>query len=1019
MRSIAKGRIALAAASVAALTVSLLSTASPVSSAPAAPAPAAAPAAERGSDPWTDPSYEPRRGHWRDYVLAPDDRLVRPTEVENVRVRGGSVDGDPATLLTQDDDTIRITSSGRRADSPLVILDLGKEVSGPAQVRVTAASGERPELHVCYSESLQYLAQRGGQNDGQTAHAPGCDTANIWNGFPGVPYTADTDSHTLPLADAELPALLEDPELRGGYRYLTLFLDGPGWVEVDDVAMRFTAAQGQEDLDDYRGHFLSSDHLLNKIWYAGAYTVQINTDRPDTAKQWPYAAGEGDHADDVVPGADPDTDVIFDGGKRDRIVWQGDLAVQDPVTYVSTYDLPAVENSLSSLAGQQLDDGYMPAASQVGPHNAGELRVYGEYVTWFVSNMAEHYRWTGDLAYLQRWWPAMQRAVDWLEAQRDDTGLLSMAASGSCGHYGYRNCGHETYNNALYARILDQMAGLAADAGSPEARTTYADRAEAVRAAVNDQLWDEQVGAYRLSTEIPTAFPQDGNAAAVLAGIASPTQAKRAMRYLQRNNWTDIGALTVSQSTPNASLPPFHAPLPSWFEVDARLAAPGASVLEQQSAFELMHRFWGWMLRQDPGSTFWEHVLPGGDPNLAQFSSLAHGWAAGPTVSMTTKVLGVSPTEPGFRRFEVRPHPGSLSWAEGTVPTPHGDVRAAWQRTGRDFRLDASVPSGTVADLAVPAESQRVRVTLDGRVVWDGKSGPARPQDGYATVAGVGPGNHVVRVLPLDEPATEVSALLSPSSTVAEPGDLQAFDVTVTGRAPNRIKGTIEVVTPEGWLASEQVIPVDLASNGRPVSESYRFFVRVPEDAGSGTFVIEARLSAAGQSDVDRSTVRLSRTETISDFESGTQGWQAGTNVASVAAVGSFANGPGRPFAGNGALEATATAAPANAERVVYVEPEQPLDLAEAQSVLVRVDGYGGAPGASGYQGVVRLTGAGGDVLEKAFAISPDAWNTLELDTAAWAGRSSVTRIEVSFAAIGSATEWLPRFQVDGVEWVG
>lgn len=1019
MRTITKGRIALAVTSVAALTVSLLSTASQVALATAAPAAAVAPAADKGGDPWTDPSYEPRRGQWRDYVLAPDDRLVRPIEVENVRARGGAVDGDPATLLTQDDGTIRITSPGSREDSPLVILDLGKEVSGPAQVRVTGASEERPELHVCYSESLEYLAQRRGQNDGQTAHAPGCDTANIWNGFPGVPYTADTDSHTLPLADAELPALLEDPELRGGYRYLTLFLDGPGWVEVDDVAMRFTAAQGQEDLDDYRGHFLSSDHLLNKIWYAGAYTVQINTDRPDTAKQWPYAAGERDHADDVVPGANPDTDVIFDGGKRDRIVWQGDLAVQDPVAYVSTYDTPAVENSLSSLAGQQLDDGYMPAASQVGPHNAGELRVYGEYVTWFVSNMAEHYRWTGDRAYLERWWPAMRRAVDWLEGQRDDTGLLSMAASGSCGHYGYRNCGHETYNNALYAKILDQMAGLAADVGTPDARKTYADRAEAVRAAVNDQLWDEQAGAYRLSTEIPGAFPQDGNAAAVLADIASPAQAKRAMGYLQRNNWTDIGALTVSQSTPNASLPPFHAPLPSWLEVDARLTAPGASALDQHSAFELMGRFWGWMLRQDPGSTFWEHVLPGGNPNLAQFSSLAHGWGAGPTVSMTTKVLGVSPTGPGFRRFEVRPHPGSLSWAEGTVPTPHGDVRAAWQRTGRDFQLDASVPSGTEADLAVPAESQRVRVTLDGKVVWNGMSGPARPQDGYATVAGVGPGNHVLRVLPLDEPTTEASLLLSPSSTVAEPGDLQAFDATVTGRAPNRIKGTIEVVTPEGWLASEQVIPVDLASNGRPVSESYRFFVRVPDDAGSGTFAIEARLSAGGQSDVERSTVRLSRTETISDFESGTQGWQAGTNVASVAAVSSFANGPGRPFAGSGALEATATAAPANAERIVFLGPEQPLDLAEAQSVLVRLDGYGGAPGASGYQGVVRLTGVNGEVLEKAFAISPDAWNTLELDTAAWAGRSAVTRIEVSFAATGSTTEWLPRFQIDAVEWVG
>ena len=261
--------------------------------------------------------------------------------------------------------------------------------------------------------------------------------------------------------------------------------------------------------------------------------------------------------------------------------------------------------------------------------------------------------------------------------------------------------------------------------------------------------------------------------------------------------------------------------------------------------------------------------------------------------------------------------------------------------------------------------------------------------------------------------------LLSPSSTIAEPGDLQAFDATVTGRAPKRVTGAVDIVTPEGWLASQHRIPVDLVSNGLPVTESYRFFVQVPEESGSGAFVIESRLTASGETDVDRSTVRLSSTETISDFESGVQGWQAGANVGSVAAVGSFANGPGRPFAGTGALEATATAAPADAERVVFVEPDQPLDLGEARSVLVRLDAYGGAPGATGYQGTVRLTGAGGDVLEKAFAVSPDSWNTLELDTTAWAGKSSVSRIEVAFAATGTATQWVPRFQVDGVEWVG
>ncbi|UMG92566.1 trehalase family glycosidase [Nocardioides sp. TF02-7] len=487
---------------------------------------------------------------------------------------------------------MRITSPGDRTQSPIVVVDFGKEVSGPVQVRVTGASEERPGLRVCYSESLQYLARFPGQNDGQAAHAPGCDTANIWNGFPGQPYTYDSDSHALPLAEAELPARLTDPVLRGGYRYATLFLDGPGWVEVDEVRMRFTAAPGQGDrLRDYRGHFLSSDHLLNKIWYAGAYTVQINTDRPDTAKNWPYEPGEPDHADDVVPHADPDTDVIYDGGKRDRIIWQGDLAVQAPVVWLSTGDEAALKNSLSSLAAQQLDDGYVPAASLVGQHNQNELRNYGEYVTWFVSNMAEHHRWTGDERYLRRWWPAMERAVAWLEEQRDDTGLLSMEASGSCGHYGYRNCGHETYINALYARNLDQLAALARPAGERAAAAGYAARADEVRRAINDQLWDAEAGAYRLSTEIPSAYPQDGNAAAVLAGVANRSKARRAMTHLRRNSWGDIGSLTVSPSTPNASLSPFYAPLPSWFEVDARLTAPGSTPLQQQSAFTLMKRF--------------------------------------------------------------------------------------------------------------------------------------------------------------------------------------------------------------------------------------------------------------------------------------------------------------------------------------------------------------------------------------------------------------------------------------------
>ena len=977
--------------------------------------------ASTSTGPWGPGSYTPRPGHWRPYVLSPSSRTLRPAQVQRVRSRGGSVEGNAGTLLAHDGRTVRLTSTGGRDASPLIRLDMGKEVSGPVQVRVTAASDPRPELHACFSESLQYAALSPGQNNGETAFAPGCDTANIWNGFPGSAYTYDSDSHTLPLAGADLPAQLTDPELRGGYRYVTLFLDGPGWVDVDDVTVHFTAASDQKRLDAYPGHFLSSDNELNKIWYAGAYTVQINTDRADTAKSWPYADGEADHADAVVPGADPARDVIYDGGKRDRIVWQGDLAVQGPTTYVSTHDVGAVENSLTSLASQQLPDGYMPAESQVGQHNRDELRTYGEYVTWFVHNMSEHYRWTGNAGYLRRWWPALEAATGWLEGQRDDTGLISFKASGSCGHFGYSDCGHETYVNALYARNLDEMSTMARAMHERTAAKQYAARADVVRDAINAHLWDSDTGAYRLSTEIPNAYPQDANATAVLAGVATRSQARRALTYLHRSSWGDLGALTVSPGTPNAALPSFYAPLPSWFEVDARLTAPGATDLEQESAFTLMKRFWGWMLDQDPGSTFWEHVQPSGNPNLQQFSSLAHGWATGPTVSLSTQVLGVSPTAAGFKRFAVAPHPGGLRWAEGVVPTPHGKARVAWRQHGDGFAITLSAPGGTRPTVTVPTAGRRVRVTVDGRLVWNGapRSRTTSYRGGHVVVRGLSSGRHTVLVATKSARHARATVSLSPAGTVAEAGDLLAYDATVTGKAPGRLRGTVAVTVPDGWSASRRAIHVDVASNGRAVTRSYRFFVQVPEEATSGTSPVVARFTHDHRSVASTSDVRLSRTETIADFDGGVDGWQAGRNVASVASVGGFANGPGRPYAGSGALEASGESVPGGEERQVFLAPDRPLDLGPAKSFLVRLDSYGGAPGATGYQAVVRLTGAGGDVLEKTFTVSSDSWNTLELDTSSWAGRSSVTRVEVGFSAPGSTVPWSSRFQVDQVEWEG
>lgn len=58
---------------------------------------------------------------------------------------------------------------------------------------------------------------------------------------------------------------------RGGFRYLSLINNGTSTITLEGLSVYFTAAPTQ-DLRAYQGYFHSNDELLNRVWYAGAYT---------------------------------------------------------------------------------------------------------------------------------------------------------------------------------------------------------------------------------------------------------------------------------------------------------------------------------------------------------------------------------------------------------------------------------------------------------------------------------------------------------------------------------------------------------------------------------------------------------------------------------------------------------------------------------------------------------------------------------------------------------------------------
>ena len=101
---------------------------------------------------------------------------------------------------------------------------------------------------------------------------------------------------------------------------------------------------------------------------------------------------------------------------------------------------------------------------------------------------------------------------------------------------------------------------------------------------------------------------------------------------------------------------------------------------------------------------------------LTGISSRSHAWGGTPTFDLSTEILGVRPTGSGFATFQVAPHPVDLAWAEGVVPSPHGDIEVVWRIQEDLFTITVVVPEGAAAEIVPPEGGARnwALVELDG-----------------------------------------------------------------------------------------------------------------------------------------------------------------------------------------------------------------------------------------------------------------------------------------------------------------
>lgn len=487
-----------------------------------------------------------------------------------------------------------------------ILLDFGKEIQGGLQiVRAQSGGKKTARFRVCFGESVSEALS--------DVNEPG---------------STATNDHSARDIEVELPWLGSHEVGETGFRFARIDLLDED-VDIHLVAVR--AVSRYRDIP-YLGSFACSDERLDQIWKAGAYTVHLNMQ-----------------------------DYLWDGIKRDRLVWIGDM---DPeVLTVNTVfgNHPVVQKSLDHVKSCTDPKVWMNGICS--------------YSMWWIIIHHHLYEFYGDLDYLKAQHSYIKEMLRNIIANIDgDKEAFKSGRFVDWPSSGNLEAIHACLQ-ALSVRTLEAGADIAEWVGDSE----LGQECEAV--------------ATKLREYVPAT--NGSKQAAALLSIQGMLDPAEAAAQIEKD-----GAVGFTS---------FYG----YYMLEA-LAKAG----HYSEAMKLISDYWGAML--DLGATtFWEdfdyvkgltaaridEVVPEGEDDIHADGgahcyvglrhSFCHGWASGPTTWLSRHVLGVQPLEPGFKKVKVEPHLGDLEWAEGTFPTPYGEISVS-HRKGPDGKVvsKVSAPKG-------------------------------------------------------------------------------------------------------------------------------------------------------------------------------------------------------------------------------------------------------------------------------------------------------------------------------------
>lgn len=364
---------------------------------------------------------------------------------------------------------------------------------------------------------------------------------------------------------------------------------------------------------EQKGSFCSDNERINRIWETGVYTVKLNMQ-----------------------------EYIWDGIKRDRLVWVGDMH-PEVMTINNAFGYNEVVSKSLDLIRE---DTSLP----------GWMNGMCSYSLWWIIIHRDLYLYQGNLDYLKKQRDYLYNLIKQIDMKINKEGVERLD--------GTRFLDWPTSENEdVIHSGLQSLSFMAMEAALQIGEYIKDDPIREIASNCVKRMKNVHVDSFNNS---------QAAALNIISGLS--LNPKKDCAIILENGLDGFST--------------FYG----YYMLEA-LAMNG----KYDEALDLISKYWGAML--DLGATtFWEDLKYSDVANAGRIDeivpenkydihsgggaycykglrlSLCHGWASGPTSWLTKHVLGITPIEPGCATLKIKPNLGPLKSVKGTFPTPYGIV---------------------------------------------------------------------------------------------------------------------------------------------------------------------------------------------------------------------------------------------------------------------------------------------------------------------------------------------------------